>query len=224
MPKRITRKHTATYVYRDKAGEKVVKKLRYSVVDSATGEESKDFRVWNRPDPEDKPNYWEPSVGAYGGQLLYRLPQLLEAKARGEDLFWCEGEKDARTAYKAWGIATTTHHQGGAGARFSQAEWFAGSSGVIWIVFDRDATGMQLADHHVRLLRKWDIPRSRIGLLFPAVTDDHADLTDHIEAGWGLDDLRELPHKELRHIIDRIGPLPRGRHKSGRWGSGGTAR
>lgn len=222
MRDKTTRKHIDTYLYRDAKGEKIVKKHRYLVLNEDTGEWSKDFLVFHRPNPENAPNGWSDGVGPYGTRLMYRLPQILRAMRDGEDVYWCEGEKDAKSAFKTWGIAATSHHQGGAPANLGQAEWFAGTSSTIYLVMDRDDRGQQAAWDHYKLLRKLKIPRRQIVLLFPAVQNHKADLTDHIEEGYDLDDLRELSISELRHIIDRIGPLPRGGGKAGGWGSGGS--
>ena len=45
--------------------------------------------------------------------LIYNLPTILEEVARGGDIWWTEGEKDANALIEL-GIAATTHH-GGAG-------------------------------------------------------------------------------------------------------------
>ena len=45
--------------------------------------------------------------------MLYRLPDVLEAAARGDRVFVCEGEKDVEAVRAAGGVATC--NPGGAG-------------------------------------------------------------------------------------------------------------
>jgi hypothetical protein len=127
----------------------------------------------------------------YFGRLLYRLPDVLRAVAFSDDIYWCEGEKDAN-ALCGLGEVATTHWQGAGNCTAEQADTFRGHEGRLLIVADLDAAGAYCAARRRRLaLARMVAPglaMGRVVVLAPAVG---ADLSDHVAAGLGVDELRE---------------------------------
>jgi hypothetical protein len=84
----------AVYPYRDEDG-----RLLFEICRTAT----KEFRV-RRPNPS-KPNGFDWRLGD-ARKVLYRLPELIAAVAKGETIFIVEGEKDVDTLRKTGAAAT----------------------------------------------------------------------------------------------------------------------
>lgn len=120
----------ATYDYVDEHGEVLFQVCRF---------EPKTFRQ-RRPDPESRDG-WSWSVK--GVRLIpYRLPQILEAIAKGERVYIVEGEKDADNLAKE-GVQATCNAMGagkwpeGLSAHFKDAD--------VTILPDNDDAGRQHA-------------------------------------------------------------------------------
>lgn len=118
--------------------------------------------------------------------VLYRLPELLAALAAGDRVLITEGEKCADAVHAAGGVATSGPH-GSNRWPDSLSEAFRGTSSKVMIVADRDEPGQK---HALRVRESLesvgvqaDIRRSR----------DGNDAADHLEAGFGLDDLIPVP-------------------------------
>jgi hypothetical protein len=115
--------------------------------------------------------------------ILYRLPEVLAAVAAGEPVYLVEGEKDADTV-AALGVTATTGAQGAGNFHLVDATPLAGAH-VIAIV-DQDEAGAGWAD----------TVRSRLedtaATLEFRVPRAGKDTSDHVAAGYGLDDL--LPY------------------------------
>src|ERR1700722_20369378 len=84
----------ARYLYKDEQGTVLFSKERY---------EPKDFLVWHP-----NGNGWAPSLGG-ARPVLYRLPELNEAVAKGQTVYVVEGEKDADAMAKAGHVATCNY-------------------------------------------------------------------------------------------------------------------
>jgi hypothetical protein len=204
----------ATYVYERPDGLAIVRKKRWALHSVETGEPvGKTFSVQHRPLPAvflGAP-MWERGIGEWGEGLMYNRPALDKALPAGEDIYWCEGEKDADNAARAWGVCTTTHYQGGAGARRDQAEVFAATGdGRVFLVLDNDDVGVQLAWRHAKLLVAAGVSPRRVRFLAPALAEPKADLSDHIAEGLDLEDLRPVGAREMRAQIKEVGELPAG--------------
>lgn len=213
---------SAQYTYQDSNGLDVVRKTRFSLMQTKDGKDSgvKTFVVQHRTLQSCilKADKWEPGIGKEGWEegLLYRRQELEAGKASGAYVYLCEGEKDADTVAK-WGWCSTSHYQGAAGMRPDQAEVLLGAS-RIRIIADRDLTGYQLAWHHLNLLVRAGYDLDRIRVVLPRVKEQKADITDHANAGFGPDDVDPLPKGKLMERILKHGTLPQGR--GGRWGYG----
>lgn len=171
--------HVCTYTYRSAAGAEVqrVKRMRCDGCKSKTF-----FQSYLHPTGR-----WEKEAPKEFTPVLYRLPELLEALKAGDDVWVVEGEKDADTGAKL-GLATTTN-RGGAKNFPADVEPFAGA--VVNVVLDRDPAGWVRGQLLHRLLN--DAGAAEVHLLLPAVTERKADLTDHVEAGHGIDEFVEVP-------------------------------
>jgi 5S rRNA maturation endonuclease (ribonuclease M5) len=114
--------------------------------------------------------------------VLYHLPQLLAAQ--GKRVLYVEGEKDVEAAEKQGEIATTQPY--GAGARWDEAYTQAfrrAKPSEVWVVVDQDEKG-RIHSATVRgALRSADIPVRMVR------AKEGNDLSDHLDAGWGIEDL-----------------------------------
>ncbi|MFE5329430.1 DUF3987 domain-containing protein [Embleya sp. NPDC056575] len=123
--------------------------------------------------------------GAYGArgirQVLYRLPAVLQEAAAAGTVLVVEGEKDVDSLTALSTVATCS--PGGAGKwrdEYSQA--LRGASQVV-VIADRDEPGRRHAGQVADSLRRAGIP---VVVKEPATGKD---VTDHLAAGLGFDDL-----------------------------------
>lgn len=129
-----------------------------------------------------KPQGFEPT--------WYRCPELVDALADDETVWILEGEKDVHTAESLGVVAAT--NAGGAG---SLAEPMLDhlEGGKIRVVVDRDGAGYQRGAQLLDALAD----RADVRVFLPRSLEDHSDLTDHVEAGGGLNDLIPVSLPEL---------------------------
>jgi 5S rRNA maturation endonuclease (ribonuclease M5) len=118
---------------------------------------------------------------------LYRLPRVAEAVAAGERVFLVEGEKDVDALERA-GVAATTA-PGGAGKVWRPEYSEALCGAYVTIVADRDEAGRKHARKAAEALA--DVA-AEVVVVEPAVNRPHADASDHLAAGFGLDDFAPL--------------------------------
>jgi hypothetical protein len=120
----------------------------------------------------------------------YHLPEVLEAIGRGETVYVPEGEKDVEAIERAGGVATC--NPGGAGKwRPEHARWLQGAAMVV-IVPDHDPPGYAHALAVADTLN--GVPHQfRLGL----VDKPGADVSDHLDAGHALEDLRTVERAKL---------------------------
>ncbi len=131
--------------------------------------------------------HWDPSRKRYiaGGfdPVLYHLPQVHAAIAAGETIYVVEGEKDADNAITRCGVTATCNAMGAGSFTATHAEQLRGAREVV-IVADRDEPGRRHAAKVRELLTDQGITTIRI-----AEPRTGKDLTDHLDAGHGLEDL-----------------------------------
>jgi hypothetical protein len=168
----IGKKPTTAYTYTDEAGAPLFRVQRY---------EPKDFRVQRY---EDGQWVWGRGKAPY---TLYRLPRVAEAVAAGERVFLVEGEKDVDALERA-GVAATTA-PGGAGKVWRPEYSEALCGAYVTIVADRDEAGRKHARKAAEALA--DVA-AEVVVVEPAVNRPHADASDHLAAGFGLDDFAPL--------------------------------
>lgn len=173
----------AEYEYRDECGVLLyVRERRYG----------KKF-FFRRPDSA---GGWAWSLGAR--RVLYNLGPSRAAAAAGGTVYVTEGEKDA-DALTALGLTATTN-PGGANEIWT-AEYSAVLAGAqVIIIADRDEPGYKHARQAAISLKR---KAASVAVMQPAVTGEHADVSDHLAAGYGIDELVPLPpDAELRAVKD----------------------
>ena len=177
-PQKEERKLTliATYDYRDENGILLFQKQRF--VDQNG---KKTFRQ-RRPDPSGN-GKWIFSLDNTP-KILYRLPQVLEAKRNGETIWLVEGEKDADAVFAQGMVATTPPN--GAG-KWLDIHSRALEGATVFIVADNDEVGREHAISVGDVL-------SRHGCVINTFVPPTGfkDVSDMINAGRSLDDLLEL--------------------------------
>jgi 5S rRNA maturation endonuclease (ribonuclease M5) len=162
------REIVATYDYVDEAGKLLLQVVRFA---------PKDFRQ-RKPDGV---GGWEWKLGNTR-RVLYRLPRIVEAVGRGEDVMIVEGEKDADRLH-ALGIAATCNPMGAGKWRDEYAKPLRGAQ--VTIVADRDDAGR---DHARQVARSLQGVADEIDIVEPAVGKD---ISDHLAAGKSIAELVE---------------------------------
>lgn len=130
--------------------------------------------------------------------VLYRHGDVVDAIAAGKPVWLVEGEKDADNA-AAIGLISTTNAQGAGSFPEELAAVLAG--GTVNVVADQDTAGYKRAAALHDLLVKRG---STVRILLPALDDDKADLTDHLEAGFGVEQLEEISAADAV-VLGRLG-------------------
>lgn len=115
-------------------------------------------------------------------RVLYRLPEVINEARSGGTVFIVEGEKDADNLAAIGACATTSI--GGAGKwQDGYTAALRGANEVI-VITDRDAPGLRHARQVAASIHAAGIP---VRILEPAKGKD---ISDHLSAGLGFDDLR----------------------------------
>lgn len=168
----------AQYEYRDAANQVVRRKLRL---------DPKDFRI-------DHPNGagWEPGKGP-APDVLYRLPEVLLAKAAGKPVIVVEGEKDAdRLCQLGWAATTNIEGASGEGQRSkwksAYTQQLAGCSQVI-LIPDNDAAG-QAHMQAIKMALQGKVADLRL-LSLPGLPIK-GDVSDWLNAGHAVSELQTL--------------------------------
>lgn len=117
-------------------------------------------------------------------RVPYHLPRLAAGIAAGRLVYLVEGERDVHSAEAAGLVATTL--PGGASKQWEKAPdywsgFFLGAS--VCIVADNDAPGKQFANSAATALRN---SAASVAVVYPR---SGKDLTDHLAAGYGPDEL-----------------------------------
>ena len=154
------------YTYTDESGTPLFQVRRAS---------GKQFTQWS-PDGR---GGWRP--GRHGARyVLYRLPDVIRHVNSGTPFYVVEGEKDADRAW-AHGIPATTN-PGGAGKWRDEYSKILRNSAVV-VVFDRDAAGRK---HALEVATSIDQAGGPVRFAHARVGKD---LSDHLDAGYGVADL-----------------------------------
>ena len=173
---RAPRRIVAEYRYTDEHGEVLFVKVRF---------EPKGFAV-KRPDGR---GGWTYRLGDDTRRVLYRLPEVLTAAEAGRTVYVVEGEKDA-DRLAAMGHAATCNFDGAAqdGQRAKWRPEYADTlrSADVVVIADRDAPGVA---HARAIADRLHSKAKSVTLMQAAVDRAHADVSDHLDAGLGLDDL-----------------------------------
>lgn len=130
--------------------------------------------------------------------IPFRLPEVVDAVAGGREIYICEGEQDVLHAFDAGQIATC-NAMGAVSWTRDHAQWLAGAGRVI-VVADRDRPGYR---HAARVAETLHGHVGEIRVLQAAAGKD---LSDHLDAGLGLEQLERVPHLD-RHYRQPVQPL-----------------
>jgi hypothetical protein len=170
-------KEVERYPYRDEDGTVLYYNIRY---------EPKDFRLADKNGERanlPKNMKWVP----------YELPEVIAAIEQGRTVYWVEGERDVHSL-KARGEAATTN--AGGSSRPLDPEWaqyFEGADVVI--VCDKDKPGRSYGRAVARLLVN---SAGSVTIRESATPQAKSDVTDHLQAGYGLDQLDAVPMRSVR--------------------------
>jgi hypothetical protein len=164
----------AVYAYHDEDGKLVQRVSRTA---------AKQFpQSW----PDGSKQYgwaWRKPGGAR--RVLYRLPELRAAIAGGiTPIYVCEGEKDVEAIEKTGAVATC--NPGGAGKWNEEYTQQLVGAGCVIVVADNDEPGIAHARAVAASLGSAGIQTT---LALPA---EGKDISDHLAAGYGLEELRPL--------------------------------
>ncbi|GAA4973931.1 AAA family ATPase [Pseudonocardia tropica] len=124
--------------------------------------------------------HWESGGSPEATSLPYNADKIADA----ERVMVVEGERDADTVERVWGDVATCNAGGAGKWKTAHAEHLRGKDVVV--IPDQDAPGRKHSDQVVRSLR--GVARS-VRVLHPV--QGCKDVTDHVEAGYGFDDLRD---------------------------------
>lgn len=134
----------------------------------------------------------------------YRLPQLVEGIQAGKSVYVVEGEKDADNGAER-GLVTTTNAQGSGSFTDAMATWLVQEDEAgqpihttVCIVADRDQAGFNRAVNLFKLFNEMGL---RPQIVLPATLDVKSDLTDHFEAGFGVNDLIKISFQHATLLL-----------------------
>ncbi len=164
-------KRVAEYRYTDETG-----RVLYVIVRKEPGRNPGDKKTFVTEYPN----------GPTKQRVVYRLTDVMAAAMDGRPIYLVEGEKDA-DRLAALGVVATTSVHGANGWRPEYAEPFAGATVII--VADRDPEGCGYAARAAADLRN---AGCTVRIVQSAIDQPHADVSDHLDAGLGLDDLVPL--------------------------------
>jgi 5S rRNA maturation endonuclease (ribonuclease M5) len=125
-------------------------------------------------------------------RVIYRLPEVIAAVAAGRTVYITEGEKDAESI-RALGYVATTSPMGAGKWRDEYGEVFRGAKVII--VIDRDDPGRKHAE-----TVKANLVKHGAEAIFVLQPKRGKDVTDHLEAGFGIRDLQPLKAAPKRGI------------------------
>jgi 5S rRNA maturation endonuclease (ribonuclease M5)/archaellum biogenesis ATPase FlaH len=130
-------------------------------------------------------------------RVLYRLPRVLEAVKRGEDILVAEGEKDVHTL-EALGIAATCNPGGAGKWRPEYAEMLRG--GKVTILADRDEPGY---DHARQVAKSLDGMAAEVDVVEPTKGKD---ISDHLATGGTVAELVAVPGATVPPGLGEVAP------------------
>lgn len=174
------------------------------------------FEVLRAPQPNGKKQFFQrhPDVSKPKGwawnmegvrRVLYRLPELIEARDEGRTIFVVEGEKDVETL-RSHGFVATTSPMGAGKWREEYSESLAGAN--IIIITDADATGRA----HARTVRE-SLIKHDCTVAITEPMDGAKDITDHYAAGGTIDTIIETtpadPVKRESYGVDVLSVITR---------------
>ena len=184
----LVRREVARYKYLSDHGEVLFAKIRM---------EPKDFRI-SHPVGD----IWESGLGDIQ-RVIYNLPQVLVTASAGGQIFIVEGEKDADRLGDLGVTATCNFEGAGTGKskwKPEYSEWLRGAS-MVTIVADRDDPGVAHAKGIAASLKGLV---SQVSIMQSKTTGQGDDVSDHLDAGYSLEQLVLLAENEITSRYSRI--------------------
>lgn len=174
-----------TYDYYDAAGVLAYQVVRY-------------YRGANKHFFQRRPNGADGWVNNLQGvdRVLYRLPELTQARERGETIYIAEGEKDVEML-RVRGLAATTNVAGAGKWQDIYSEALRGADVVI--LPDNDSAGQQHAQQVRQSLQ--GIAKSVKVVRLPNLPDK-GDVSDWLAQGHTVEELRALVAKPVELVVD----------------------
>lgn len=169
------------YDYRREDGELAYQKVRYR---------PKTFRIRRKVDGQ-----WKWGIGDEP-RVLYKLPELISAVRNGHRVVIAEGEKDVERLMSIGEAATCNFD--GASKSGEKPKWLPGYSKYftgahVLIIADNDPEGIA----HARAIEaSLKGKAASVTVKRGAIDRAKSDVSDHLDAGLGLDDLIPLPPTE----------------------------
>lgn len=186
---KVARKIERVYPYCDEHGNTVFEVVRYK---------PKGFsqRV---PDAAQKGGYRWSIKGVR--PLIYRLPQVIDAIAKGHTVFVVEGEKDAETM-AALGAAATTSPMGAGKWTKEHSAYLAGAD--VCVIPDNDDPGRMHADRVARQLLRVAKSVRILDIAKACRLPDKGDVSDMLEILGKADTVRKI--RELMETTEPLAP------------------
>lgn len=181
------RTEIARYVYTDADGVVLYEKIRFA---------NKTFAFVG-------PDGATPGLPDGTPHVLYRLPEVVEAIARGERIYVVEGEKDVETLRRIGLFATTS--DGGAASTWSRddVEVFASAPDVV-VLPDNDPPGRDYAE---RVANQLLAVNAGVRVVMLGGLPPKGDVTDWIAAGHDGALLQAIAHLSPNWTLgDRVPP------------------
>jgi len=129
----------------------------------------------------------------YGSEILGECDQ---------QVLWVEGEKDVNRAREA-GVRAVTSGGGASGPLPMSLDCLKGRKVIV--VADNDPPGHRYA---LRVRDALTGIANDVQIALPAVEDSGSDLSDHLDAGWTIEDLRQAP--EQSQVLEETNELEPG--------------
>lgn len=184
-------KEVARYPYTDDHGTILYYNVRY---------EPKDFRM---ADKTGKVKQLPKNLV----RVPYNLVEVKRAVAARRAVYWVEGEKDVHTLANLGEVGTTS--AGGASSPVSPDWAHHFEDAHVVVVCDRDPSGRSYGRNVARMLIN---VAASVRLTEPATPQVKSDVSDHLSAGYRLDQLVDVPLQGIRRtrwsLLDLLSTEP----------------
>lgn len=206
LPKRVT-EDVPEPRYTVVVPRRVTDRYDHSTLDEgevvATSVRQEEIRHYDGEDvPRTVKKFWQEYTDGAGGWVqvkpedlvvpLWRVDEVNAARAEMVRIWLAEGHKDARSLLAAGAEVATTNIAGALSFNAGDAEQLRG--GDVVVVCDRDHAGYARG---LKILRLLDGVAASVQVVLPMVQSDKADATDHVQAGFGLDQFVPVTAAEL---------------------------
>jgi 5S rRNA maturation endonuclease (ribonuclease M5) len=131
-----------------------------------------------------------------GRRVLYNQAEVRKAARDGRVVWFVEGEKDADRLSELGETATTTHD--GAKGNWHSSYTRDLRKARVWIVADNDQAGRE---HARAVAAELGDVADEIRVLMSPLSQAGSDVSDHLNAGYTLDQLTELDETESTQLM-----------------------